>query len=50
MDRFVARENIKHFRRMLEQATDPAERARVQKLLAEEEQKLKATEQKRDDE
>jgi hypothetical protein len=43
MDRFVRRENVKHYRKMLSQAKNQAERERIKKLLAEEEQKqLKA--------
>jgi hypothetical protein len=45
MDRFVARENIKHFKERLETVTDDAERERLLKLLAEEEAKLKIAEQ-----
>jgi len=37
MDKFVKRENIRHYRKMLEQATDEAERRRLSKLLADEE-------------
>ena len=40
MDRFIARENIKHFRDMLLSDIDPSTRARVQRLLVEEEDKL----------
>ena len=47
MDRFVARENIKHFRQLLEHATDPRERERLLTLLAEVELKLKEAEAKR---
>ena len=39
MDRFIRRENIKHYRALLEQTTDVAERERILKLLAEEEAK-----------
>lgn len=39
MERFVRRENIKHFKELLKNVTDPAERERILKLLAEEEQK-----------
>jgi hypothetical protein len=43
MHRFVRRENVKHYRKMLSQAKTQAERERIKKLLAEEEQKqLKA--------
>jgi hypothetical protein len=40
MDKFVARENIKHFRERLETETDPSMRARLHRLLVEEEDKL----------
>jgi hypothetical protein len=40
MDRFIARENIKHFRDLLWSTVDPGERARVHGLLVEEEDKL----------
>ena len=36
MDQFIRRENVKHYRLLLEQITDEAERRRIQKLLAEE--------------
>jgi hypothetical protein len=37
MDKFVKQENIRHYRRMLERATDEAERQRIMQLLADEE-------------
>lgn len=37
MERFVHEQNIIHFHKMLETATDPAERLRILALLAEEE-------------
>lgn len=37
MDRFVHDENLRHYRRLLEATSDPAERARILALLAEEE-------------
>ena len=37
MDRFVKQENIRHYRRMLENTKDDAERQRIVKLLADEE-------------
>ena len=40
MDHFIARENIKHFRDLLWTDLAPEERARVQRLLVEEEDKL----------
>ncbi len=40
MDRFVARENIKHFRDLLWTDLDARDRVRIQRLLIEEENKL----------
>ena len=40
--RFIRRENVKHYRDLLKTATTEAERERIKKLLAEEEQKQKA--------
>jgi hypothetical protein len=36
MKNFVKRENIRHYRQLLEHTTDPVERARIERLLAEE--------------
>lgn len=44
MRRFVHRENVKHLQGVLERTTDAAERRRIQKLLAEEEAKLRDAE------
>jgi rubrerythrin len=41
MDRFVRRENIKHYQELLKRVKDEAERQRLLKLLAEERQKQK---------
>jgi hypothetical protein len=41
MDRFVRRENVKHYKELLKTAKDEAERQRILKLLAEEVQKQK---------
>jgi rubrerythrin len=41
MDRFVRRENIKHYRQLLKTAKDDAERQQLLKLIAEEQQKQK---------
>ncbi len=41
MDPFVLRENIKHYVGLLERTTDERERARIERLLAEERQKQK---------
>jgi hypothetical protein len=45
--RFIRRENIKHYRRLLEQTPDEAERQRILKLLAEEEKKQRDAEDKK---
>jgi hypothetical protein len=37
--RFIRRENVKHYRQLLEQTTNDAERQRIMRLLAEEEKK-----------
>lgn len=42
MDRFVCRENIERYRRLLTQATDEEQRRQLMKLLAEEEAKDRA--------
>jgi hypothetical protein len=48
MDEAIARENIKHFRRLLETEADEAKRKMIIQLLGEEEVKLaKATERKK---
>jgi hypothetical protein len=39
MDRFIRRENIKHYRELLKTAKTEAERQKILKLLAEEQQK-----------
>ena len=39
MDRFIHSENMRHYRRLLERTTDPVERERILRLLAEEEAK-----------
>jgi hypothetical protein len=41
MERFIRRENVKHFRELLKTVRDEAERQRIQKLLAQEQQKQK---------
>ncbi len=41
MRRFVIRQNIEHYRAMLTVTTDPAQRVQIEKLLHEEEAKLK---------
>lgn len=42
MREFIYRENIKHFRSLLETTTDQAKRKRIMELLAKEEAKLAA--------
>ena len=44
MDRFIIRENIKHYIKLLERATDEKLRAQLCSLLAEEQRKQKARE------
>jgi hypothetical protein len=41
MERFIRRENVKHYRDLLKMAKTEAERERIQKLLNEETQKQK---------
>ena len=41
MERFVIRQNIEHYRALLKITPDPAERRRIEKLLLDEEAKLK---------
>jgi coproporphyrinogen III oxidase-like Fe-S oxidoreductase len=41
MDRFVNRQNIERYRRLADETTNPTERLRVIKLLAEERAKFK---------
>ena len=41
MKGFVARQNIEHYRELLKITTDPAERRMIEKLLVDEEAKLK---------
>ena len=48
VDRFVNRENIKRYRQLASEATDETERARIMKLLAEEEAKFKLELRRRD--
>lgn len=42
MEQFIARENIRRFKHRLENCTDEAERTTLQKLLADEEAKLRS--------
>jgi hypothetical protein len=49
MERFVRRENIKHYQELLKTVKDEAERQRILKLLAEERQKQKEAGDKIDD-
>jgi hypothetical protein len=48
MDRFIRRENIRRFSKMLREAKDDAKRRLIQKLLTEEEQKELAAPSPRD--
>ena len=41
MERFVIRQNIEHYRAMLKMTTDPARQRQIEKLLRDEETKLK---------
>ena len=41
MDRFIRRENIEHYRRLLERVTAESDRHKILNLLAEEQQKQK---------
>ena len=41
MDRFVRRENVKHYRELLKKVKDEAERQKILKLLVEEQQRQK---------
>ena len=41
MDRFIRRENVKHYRELLKAVKTEKERQRILKLLAEEQQKQK---------
>ena len=47
MLRFIRRENVKHYRHLLEQTTDEAERQRIMRLLAEEEKKQRDADDKK---
>ena len=41
MERLIRRENVRHFRELLKTVKEEAERQRIQKLLAREQQKQK---------
>ena len=45
MERFVRRQNIEHYREMLKTITHPVQRHMIEKLLLEEEIKLKKAEE-----
>ena len=45
MDRFIARQNIEHFRQLLAQARDPEERIRLERFLSEATEQLRQAEQ-----
>ncbi len=44
MERFIKRKNIEHYREMLKTMTDSAQRRVIEKLLREEEDKLRKVE------
>ena len=46
LDRFIARQNIEHYRQLLAKETDEGKRQQLLRLLAEEEIKLRAAEQR----
>jgi len=46
MDRFIRRENVKHYRELLQHTSDAAEREQILKLLAEEEAKEQASQKR----
>jgi len=45
MERFIARQNIEHFRQLLAETHDPEARARLERLLSEARGQLKRAEQ-----
>ena len=47
MERFVRRQNVEHYREMLKIITDPVQRRVIEKLLLEEEAKIKKAEENR---
>jgi hypothetical protein len=48
MERFIRRQNVEHYRHLLETVTDEKERERILKLLEEEKQKQQAAGDKTD--
>jgi hypothetical protein len=44
MERFIARQNIEHYRRLIEAERDPRQIALLQRMLAEEEARLNEAE------
>ena len=48
MERFIRRQNVEHYRHLLETVTDKKERERILKLLEEEQQKQQAAGDKTD--
>jgi len=46
LERFIRRQNIEHYKELLITITDPVKRRAIEKLLLEEEQKLKSAEEK----
>jgi hypothetical protein len=49
MDRFVTRENIEQYRKLASETTDPTERSRIMKFLADEVAKIKLKLRRRGD-
>jgi rubrerythrin len=49
MERFVRSRNIQHYRELLARVTDPAQRRTIERLIAEEQEKLAATHLTRED-
>ena len=47
MERFVRRQNVEHYREMPKIITDPVQRRMIEKLLLEEEAKIKKAEENR---
>jgi hypothetical protein len=48
MERFVHEENIRRYRKLLEEEKDEEKRTMIRKLLAEEEARIRLTEQRSD--
>jgi hypothetical protein len=48
MERFIRRQNVEHYKRLLETTTDEKERERIRKLLQEEQEKQRSAGDKLD--